>query len=59
MLTKSRTQPQQAKMINDTEKRLNLLFDMLNCETLSETSHARVLEIVKGSSLLRLSSTSY
>lgn len=46
-------------MINDTEKRLNLLFDMLNCETLSETSHARVLEIVKGSSLLRLSSTSY
>lgn len=38
-------------MINDTEKRLNLLFDMLNCETLSEASHARILEIVKGAFL--------
>ncbi|GAA5940398.1 hypothetical protein JCM1841_004304 [Sporobolomyces salmonicolor] len=41
------TPPQQAKMINDTEKRLNILFDMLNCETLSEASTATVLEICK------------
>ncbi|GAA5877749.1 hypothetical protein JCM8547_001527 [Rhodosporidiobolus lusitaniae] len=28
------TPPQQAKVINDTEKRLNVLFDALNCETI-------------------------
>lgn len=35
-------------MINDIEKRLNLLFDMLNCGTLSAPTQARVLEIVRG-----------
>lgn len=40
------TPPNQAKMVADTEKRLNLLFDMLNCGTLSEKSVGMVLEIV-------------
>lgn len=38
-------------MINDIEKRINLLFDLLNCGTLSEPTQARILDIVKGSSL--------
>ncbi|KAL8280795.1 hypothetical protein RQP46_006799 [Phenoliferia psychrophenolica] len=41
------TPPQQAKMMGDMEKRLNMLFDMLNCETLPEPTLGRVLEIVK------------
>ncbi|GAA5991405.1 hypothetical protein JCM10908_003297 [Rhodotorula pacifica] len=46
-LTKLRqtTPPQQVKIVNDTEKRLNILFDMLNCETLSEASTKRLLEL--------------
>ncbi|GAA6022152.1 hypothetical protein JCM11491_005106 [Sporobolomyces phaffii] len=39
------TPPQQAKMINETEKRLNLLFDLINCDALSEGSTGKVLEI--------------
>ncbi|GAA5915736.1 uncharacterized protein JCM6883_002940 [Sporobolomyces salmoneus] len=39
------TPPQQAKMINETEKRLNMLFDLINCEALSEPSTEKVLEI--------------
>ncbi|GAA5998138.1 hypothetical protein JCM5350_005903, partial [Sporobolomyces pararoseus] len=41
------TPPQQAKMINETEKRLNMLFDLINCEQLSEPSTEKVLEICK------------
>ncbi|KAK4699869.1 hypothetical protein P7C70_g6385, partial [Phenoliferia sp. Uapishka_3] len=41
------TPPQQAKMMNDMEKRLNMLFDMLNCETLPQPALGRVLDIVK------------
>ena len=29
------SQPQQKRMVDDTERRLNSLFDALNCETLS------------------------
>lgn len=43
-------QPQQAKMMNDMEKRLNVLFDMLNCEALPQPALGRVIEIVKGES---------
>ncbi|KAK4050426.1 protein transport protein S31 [Microbotryomycetes sp. JL201] len=39
--------PQHAKLIQDTEKRINLLFDMLNCETLSSASVNRLLEVCK------------
>jgi len=35
-------------MINETEKRLNLLFDLINCEALSEGSTEKVLEICQG-----------
>lgn len=45
-------QPQQAKMINETEKRLNMLFDLINCEALSENSTEKILEICRGSSPL-------
>ncbi|GAA6000052.1 uncharacterized protein JCM10292_003600 [Rhodotorula paludigena] len=41
------TPPQQGKLVADTEKRLNVLFDMLNCETLSKPSSDRVLDICK------------
>ncbi|KAM0749096.1 hypothetical protein T439DRAFT_349169 [Meredithblackwellia eburnea MCA 4105] len=41
------TPPQQGKMLNDMEKRMNALFDMLNCETLSEPVVSRLLEITK------------
>lgn len=44
----ARLQPQQVKIVNDTEKRLNILFDMLNCETLSETSTKRLVELCQG-----------
>lgn len=37
-------------MINDIEKRINLLFDLLNCGTLSEPTQNRILDIAKGSS---------
>ncbi|GAA6053576.1 hypothetical protein JCM3770_005202 [Rhodotorula araucariae] len=37
--------PQQGKLVAETEKRLNLLFDMVNNETLSPSSAQRVLEI--------------
>ncbi|BGP28314.1 protein transport protein S31 [Rhodotorula toruloides] len=39
------TPPQQTKIVNDTEKRLNILFDLLNNELLTEASAKRVLEI--------------
>ncbi|GAA6063655.1 hypothetical protein JCM10212_004922 [Sporobolomyces blumeae] len=41
------TPPQQAKMINDTEKRLNILFDLLNCESLPEGTVVRVLDVCR------------
>ncbi|GAA5923806.1 uncharacterized protein JCM15063_003772 [Sporobolomyces koalae] len=41
------TPPQQAKMINETEKRLNMLFDLINSEILSPSSTEQVLEICK------------
>lgn len=41
-------QPQQTKIVNDTEKRLNILFDLLNNELLTEASAKRVLEICQG-----------
>ncbi|GAA5841077.1 hypothetical protein JCM5353_001374 [Sporobolomyces roseus] len=41
------TPPQQAKMINETEKRLNMLFDLINCEALSENSTEKILEICR------------
>lgn len=39
-------------MINETEKRLNMLFDLINCEALSEPSTEKVLEVCKGTLLL-------
>jgi len=45
--------PQQKKMADDTERRLNLLFDALNCETLSKPSVDRVLDLARGPSSQR------
>ncbi|BGP12140.1 hypothetical protein JCM10213_004705 [Rhodosporidiobolus nylandii] len=39
------TPPQQAKIVTDTEKRLNVLFDMLNNETISENTAKNVGEV--------------
>lgn len=35
-------------MLADIEKRVNILFDLLNCGTLSEPTQARILEICRG-----------
>lgn len=43
--------PQQGKLVAETDKRLNLLFDLLNNETLSKSSAERVLEICQGAPL--------
>ncbi|SCV67953.1 BQ2448_74 [Microbotryum intermedium] len=39
--------PQQRKMVDDTAKRLSMLFDALNCETLSVATRDRLLEICR------------
>ncbi|SCZ91351.1 BZ3500_MvSof-1268-A1-R1_Chr1-2g01353 [Microbotryum saponariae] len=39
--------PQQRKMVEDTAKRLSMLFDALNCETLSVATRDRLLEICR------------
>lgn len=41
-------QPNQKKLVDDTERRLNTLFDALNCETLPPSVIDELLEIVKG-----------
>lgn len=42
--------PQQGKLVAETDKRLNLLYDMLNNEALSKSSADRVLDICQGAS---------
>ncbi|KAG0147287.1 hypothetical protein CROQUDRAFT_91729 [Cronartium quercuum f. sp. fusiforme G11] len=39
--------PNQKKLVDDTERRLNVLFDGLNCETVPATVVDELLEIVK------------
>lgn len=39
--------PNQKKMVDDTERRLNVLFDGLNCETVPQTIVDELLDIVK------------
>lgn len=41
------TPPQQIKIVNDCAKKLDILFDRLNCETLSEAAHSLLLEICR------------
>ena len=41
-------QPQQKRMVDDLERRVNLLFDALNCETLSETVVEHLLALTSG-----------
>ncbi len=48
MLTLDLLQPQQRKFIDDTEKRLNLLFDELNCETVPEDILQGLSALVQG-----------
>lgn len=38
-------------MVDDTERRLNVLFDALNCETLSQDTVAQLHQIIEGSLL--------
>ena len=42
------TQPQQKRMVDDLERRVNLLFDALNCETLSEIVVEHLLALTSG-----------
>jgi hypothetical protein len=42
------SQPQQRKFLDDTQRRLNVLFDGLNCETIPAGSVAQLGEMVKG-----------
>ncbi|KAF8629447.1 hypothetical protein AX15_003441 [Amanita polypyramis BW_CC] len=41
------TPPQQRRVVDDLERRLNALFDALNCETLSESAVEQLLVLVK------------
>lgn len=41
-------QVQQKKMVDDTERRLNVLFDALNCETLEPSTVEALHEIIQG-----------
>lgn len=41
-------QPQQKKFLDDTERRINLLFDDLNCEVLPAGTIGDLLEMMKG-----------
>jgi protein transport protein SEC31 len=42
------TQPQQRRLVDDLERRINPLFDALNCETLSKPVVDRLLTLTKG-----------
>jgi protein transport protein SEC31 len=41
-------QPQQKRFLDDTERRLNILFDLLNCDTVPPDTLAQLAELVKG-----------
>lgn len=42
------TPPQQKRLVDDTERRIDLLFDSLNCETLPDSTVEQLLVLVKG-----------
>jgi protein transport protein SEC31 len=42
------TQPQQKRLADDVERRVNALFDALNCETLSRPVCDQLLVLTKG-----------
>ncbi|TDL22025.1 hypothetical protein BD410DRAFT_276586 [Rickenella mellea] len=44
---KQTTPPQQKRMVDDTERRLNALFDALNCETLSPSVVDQLIELTE------------
>lgn len=41
-------QPQQKRLVDDLERRINPLFDALNCETLSAPTVEQLLILTKG-----------
>jgi hypothetical protein len=48
----SSPQPQQRRLVNDLERRINPLFDALNCETLSPGMMQQLLILVDGECLM-------
>ena len=42
------TQPQQKRLVDDLERRINPLFDALNCETLSKPVVDQLLILTRG-----------
>jgi protein transport protein SEC31 len=46
------TQPQQKRLADDLERRINPLFDALNCETLSQSVVDQLLVLTRGKRLL-------
>ncbi len=44
-------QPQQKRFLDDTERRLNILFDALNCETIAPDTLAQLGELAIGEAL--------
>lgn len=42
-------------MVDDTERRLNVLFDALNCETLTQSTVEALHEIIQGEHIFRCS----
>jgi len=41
------TPPQQKRFLDDTERRLNILFDQLNCDTVAADTLTQLAELVK------------
>jgi protein transport protein SEC31 len=48
MLIAANLQPQQKRMVDDLERRINPLFDALNCETLSKSVAEQLLVLTQG-----------
>jgi protein transport protein SEC31 len=44
-------QPQQKRIVEDTERRLNMLFDALNCETLSPPVLEQLHDLTEGTAI--------
>jgi hypothetical protein len=42
------TPPQQRRVVDDSERRIDSLFDSLNCETLPDSAVEQLLALVKG-----------
>lgn len=50
-------QPSQKRLVDDLERRINPLFDALNCETLSQGVVEQLIVLTRGASVSDLTNT--